>query len=148
MRSTVAALCLAAATLSAAAPETFGTGVTLEQPTPIVNLIERPADFEGRTVRVEGVVTAVCEHKGCWMAFAPETAPGGATLHVKVDDGVIVFPMTAKGKRASAQGVIERVGGSAESREAALEHARHTGTPAAPAAPAMWQLKATGAVVY
>ena len=64
---------------------------------------------------------------------------------IKVDDGVIVFPVTAKGKRATAQGVVERVGAAGESREAADEHAKHTG--AAPDARTAWQLKATGAVV-
>jgi hypothetical protein len=62
---------------------------------------------------------------------------------IKVDDGVIVFPPSAKGRRAVAQGVIEKIGGSGEAQEAASEQASSTGS----AAPA-WQLKATGALVY
>lgn len=125
-------------------PQTFGTGVSLTENTPLASLIERPADFEGKTVRVEGTVQAVCQHMGCWMAFAADGAPGGKTLFVKVDDGVIVFPVTAKGRRAVAQGVIQRIGGAnPEEKEAAAEHAAQTA-----AAPTMWQLKATGAVVY
>ena len=73
----------------------------------------QPGQLPGKTVRVEGVVTAVCEHMGCWMTLAPAGAAGEkpATLRLKVDDGVIVFPVSARGRTAVAQGVIERVGG-------------------------------------
>jgi hypothetical protein len=133
------------ATAFAQRPETFGAGVSLEDTTPLVRVIERPADFEGKTVRVEGTVTAVCMHMGCWMALS-DTVSGSRTLMIKVDDGVIVFPPRAKGRRAVAEGVVQRVGSQGENREAASEHARATGGGAA--APVSWQLKATGALVY
>ena len=133
------------ATAFAQQPQTFGSGVSREDRTPLVRVIERPADFEGKTIRVEGTVTAVCMHMGCWMALS-DTVSGTRTLLIKVDDGVIVFPPRAKGRRAVAEGVVQRVGTQGESREAASEHARATGGGAA--APASWQLKATGALVY
>ncbi|MGE3512051.1 MAG: DUF4920 domain-containing protein [Vicinamibacterales bacterium] len=129
-------------------PQAFGAGVSLTDSTPIARLLDKPADFEGRTVRVEGTVQAVCAHMGCWMAFAPDSTPNGRTLLVKVDDGVIVFPVRAKGRRAVAQGVIQRIGSTdREGQEAAAEHARQTGS-AGSEARASWQLKATGALVY
>ena len=131
-----------------AGPETFGVAPTLSEGTPLAQVLARPADFAGKTVRVEGVVTAVCQMMGCWMALAPADAPEGRTVLIKVDDGVIVFPSSARGKRATVQGVVERVGaGDAEGQEAAREHAEHGGVaPAADAA--TWQIKATGAIVY
>lgn len=129
---------LAAMAGQAAGPDTYGAGVSLADTTPIAKVIDRPADFEGKTVRVDGTVTAVCTMMGCWMALAPPDQAKGSTLMIKVDDGVIVFPVSAKGRRATAQGVIERVGGDHESREAAAEHGEG----------ARWQLKATGAVVH
>jgi hypothetical protein len=129
---------LAAMAGQAAGPDTYGAGVSLADTTPIARVIDRPADFEGKTVRVDGTVTAVCTMMGCWMALAPPDQAKGSTLMIKVDDGVIVFPVSAKGRRATAQGVIERVGGDRESREAAAEHGEG----------ARWQLKATGAVVH
>lgn len=104
-------------------PRKYGEGVSLETVTPLASIIEKPGDFAGRTVRVEGTVTAVCTHEGCWMTLAPEGQDGGPTLRLKVDDGVIVFPVTAKGRKAAAQGVVEQAGSS-------------------------WQIKATGALVY
>ena len=140
--STGIALLIAFAALQAQKTETYGAGVSLNETTPLAQLIEKPADFEGKTVRVEGVVTAVCMHMGCWMALTPDASSDAKTMLIKVDDGVIVFPPSAKGKRAVAQGVIERIGGSREGQEAASEHAKSTG-----ASKVAWQLKATGAIV-
>lgn len=147
-------LCVATLLLASIAPtrgaeqETFGVAPTLSEVTPIANVLARPADFEGKTVRIEGVVTAVCQMMGCWMALAPVDAPKGATVLVKVEDGVIVFPTSARGRRATAQGVIERVGsGDAEGQEAAGEHAKQEGRTQ-PAAATHWQLKTTGAILY
>ncbi len=125
--------------------ETFGTAPTVSEVTPIPQLLAKPADFQGKTVRVEGVVTGVCTMMGCWMALAPTDAPKGQAILIKVDDGVIVFPASARGKRATAQGVVERVGAAdAEGQEAAREHAEHEGRKDATS----WQIKATGAIVY
>lgn len=129
-------------------PQTFGAGVSLTESTPLARLLERPSDFEGKTVRVEGTVKAVCAHMGCWMAFAPAGATDDRTLLVKVDDGVIVFPVTAKGRRAVAEGIVQRIGAhDAEAQEAAAEHARAAGSPDTRERTS-WQLKATGALVY
>ena len=126
-----------------AAGETrLGTGVSLKESTAIKALVEQPATYAGTTLRVDGVATAVCSAMGCWMAVAAEGDEKGATVRIKVDDGVIVFPMTAKGRRVSAEGVFEAVGGDAEAKEAAGEHAKHD-----PKASQTYQLKATGAVI-
>lgn len=128
--------------------ETFGAAPTVKDATPIAHLLAKPAEFQGKTVRVEGVVTGVCTMMGCWMALAPTDAPKGPAILIKVDDGVIVFPASARGKRATAQGVVERVGSAdAEGQEAAREHAEHEGRPETDDA-ARWQIKATGAIVY
>jgi hypothetical protein len=84
------------------AAETYGDGVTLEKATPIADLMAAPESFEGQTVRVEGEVNAVCENMGCWMMLKD----GAAEVRIKVDDGVIVFPLEAIGQRAAAQGEV------------------------------------------
>jgi predicted transcriptional regulator len=90
------------------------------------------------------VATAICEHMGCWMAVAPEGDTKGTTVRLKVEDGVIVFPVSAKGKKVSAEGVFEEVKASdAEGKEAAGEHAKHDAK-----ASKTYQLKATGAIIH
>jgi Domain of unknown function (DUF4920) len=145
----VAAMALQAVLLQGAGSDTYGVAPTITETTPIATLSARPAEFVGKTVRVEGTVTAVCQMMGCWMALAPSDNPNGPTVRLKVDDGVIVFPVSAKGKRVSAQGVVERIDtGDAEGREAAAEHAHQEGRPAAASAAMLWHLKTTGAIVY
>ena len=143
--TTLLILSMSAATLGA---ETFGAAPTLPDVTPIPQLLAKPADFHGKTVRVEGVVTGVCTMMGCWMALAPTDAPKGPAILIKVDDGVIVFPTSARGKRATAQGVVERVGaGDAEGQEAVREHEEQQGHAKSESA-TTWRIKATGAIVY
>ena len=129
-------------------PKELGQGVTLERATPIPDVLTRPSDFARTPIRVEGIVTAVCAEMGCWMALRPAgSAADAPTLRLKVDDGVIVFPVSAKGHRAVAQGTLEKVGGDAESQEALDEHARHQPVRQG-SATATWQLRATGALIY
>lgn len=120
----------------------LGAGVSLKDTTAIKALVEQPASYVGKTLRVDGIATAVCTHMGCWMAVAAEGDEQGPTVRLKVDDGVIVFPVTAKGRKVSAEGVFEAVGASPEAKEAAGEHATHDAQ-----ASQTYQLKATGAIV-
>ncbi len=142
-----ATLVMAGSAADLAEPAKYGAGVTPSQPTPIASILESPGTFAGKTVRVEGTVTAVCAHEGCWMALSADGTPNGPTLRLKVDDGVVVFPVSAKGRRAAAEGVLERVGGTPDSHEAAAEHARPAPADLAETS-RLWQVKATGALVY
>jgi len=136
---------MAVAVVSAAGDEKFGKGVSLPEATSIKALYESPDKFVGKTIRIDGVVTAVCEEMGCWMALG-ETDKAENTVRLKVDhDAGIVFPIAAKGKTASAEGVFEKISdGDKEAREAATEQAAQTkGSDFGK----KYQLKATGAVV-
>lgn len=126
MRAFLAATVIALAVSVSAEEKKLGSGVTLNDATPIASITAKPADYVGKTIRIDGVATAVCTHMGCWLAVAPEGQPDAPTVHLKVEDGVIVFPVSAKGKKVSAQGVFEEVK-TAEDKEAAAEHAKHAG---------------------
>lgn len=142
MKALLCAAVFALGTITIAAEETkLGAGVTLKDATPIKAIVEKPADYVGKTIRIDGVATAVCEHMGCWLAVASENDPDGATVRLKVEDGVIVFPVTAKGKKVSAEGVLEEIRDE-EGKEAAGEHAKHDTS-----ASKKYQIKATGAVI-
>jgi hypothetical protein len=107
-----AAVCalLAVPVLATVSDETkLGAGVTLTEATPIAKLLEAPEAFVGKTIRVDGVATGVCEDMGCWMSIGL-AADSDKTVRMKVEDGVIVIPVSAKGKQVSAEGVWEIVG--------------------------------------
>jgi hypothetical protein len=102
------ALILAGTTLAMAGETlTYGDGVTLDTATAIETLMVEPDEYAGKTVRVDGVVTGVCKNRGCWIHITdPDTGKG---VRVKVEDGVIVFPYSVMGHKASAQGVFEAI---------------------------------------
>lgn len=89
------------ASLSLAAGVQLGKPLTLKEQVSIEKLVASPAEYSGKTVQVQGKVTAVCEHAGCWMKL---TDGNGHAVRIKVEDGVIVFPKEAVGKTATAEG--------------------------------------------
>ena len=144
------ALLLLAVAPVAGAGETFGSGVTLSERTPISVLAAEPESWVGKTVLVEGTVVEVCAKRGCWMDVAGDQAY--QKIRIKVDDGVIVFPMSARGKVALVQGKVEAVRRTPEEAVAWARHlAEEQGRPfdpaAAAAAPTEYRIRATGAVV-
>ena len=121
---------------------TIGAGVKLKDATPIAAIVKTPKDYVGKTVRIDGVATAVCQEMGCWMAVAESDKKDAPTLRLKVEhEGAIVFPMSAKGKKVSAQGVLEVAVGEGE-EHAAGGHATHQ-----PLTAENYQIKATGAII-
>ena len=103
----------------------FGAGVKLTKATPISELYASPEKFVGKTVRVDGVVTEVCTDMGCWLAIGATNNPDQAVRFQAEHDGKIVFPLSLKGQKASAEGVFVKIGaGDHEAKEAAAEHAR------------------------
>ncbi len=129
----------------------YGTGVTLSELTPISELVTSPEKFVDRKVRVSGEVVAVCEAAGCWMVL--KAGSGSAQVKIKVEDGVIVFPVSARGKQAEAEGVFARYEMGRSEYEA---HARHEaaerGQPFDPRTIGegpfrIYQLEATGAEI-
>jgi hypothetical protein len=144
MKVLLAAALALALPAAAAAEEKLGAGVTLNEATPISKIVASPKEYAGKIVRIDGVATAVCEAMGCWMAVAESDKKDAPTIRLKVDDdGPIKFPMSAKGKKVSAQGTFDAIGGhDAHGREAATEHTKQDAT-----APQDYQIAASGAVI-
>jgi len=82
----------------------YGEALSLTAGVSITELLADPAAFEGQNVHVEGMVTDVCAKRGCWFEMAGEGT--GEKLRFKVEDGVMVFPMDAKGRYAVAEGTV------------------------------------------
>jgi len=105
--------------IPAAAETHLGAPLQIEKPVAIATVLARADEYVGRRIQVRGKVTAVCERMGCWMKLADEK---GNSLRVKVEDGKIVFPKTAVGKTAIAEGELEKI---ERTHEQALARARH-----------------------
>lgn len=98
----------------------YGEPLTLTETTQVAAILDSPEAYLGQRVMVEGVVAEVCSNMGCWMDILAED--GETRLQVKVDDGVIVFPQEAMGRRARVEGVVEKL---ELTEEEAVEAARH-----------------------
>lgn len=103
----MAMIAMAAAPVMAGDSESYGDGVTLDEAVAIDVLLDNPNDYVGRKVRVDGVITAVCKKRGCWMQVTDQESGNG--VRVKVEDGVIVFPYTSMGHEAQAEGIFEAI---------------------------------------
>jgi len=145
----VLVLCLAAVQWAAASEEKYGAGVTLKTATPVATLLVSPKEYLGKTVRVDGIITAVCEMAGCWMELRDEKAdPASAkTIRLKVKDGEMVFPVAAKGKKASVEGVFEPVSPDMAHEYAMDAEKAKPGSDMKTQVP-VYQIKGTGAVIY
>lgn len=127
---------------------TYGAPLTLPAPTPISELLADWPAFEGKTVQVRGTVVEVCEHRGCWMDIAG--SEDFQKLRFKVEDGEMVFPITAKGGTATAEGVVTKIVIPVEQlREVYAARAKEAGEKFDPStiteARVVWQLQGTGA---
>jgi len=85
----------------------YGAGITLGEASPLAAILAEPAAFEGRTVRVSGEVAEVCPMRGCWIELTDPAS--GQTMRVKVKDGDIVFPLSAKGESIEVEGKVEKI---------------------------------------
>ncbi len=103
-----------------AGTKTYGAGVKEPETTSVAKILADPDAYVGKTVRIEGKVADVCPMKGCWMDL--EERDGKSSLRVKVDDGVIVFPVDSKGKSAVAEGTVESIPMDRERYVAWLQH--------------------------
>ncbi len=134
--------------------QVFGKGLSGTETVTLSALMAAPDEYVGKTIRVEGLVVDVCEKRGCWMELAGDQE--FQSIKVKVDDGVIVFPVDLKGKRAVAEGEFTKIVLSAEQQKARMEHEKQEhGNDHAAGEPCekdvkpgvIYMIKGTGAIV-
>jgi hypothetical protein len=114
------AVVLSASLAGAAAAKKYGKPITLKDTTKVSDIYANPDAFNGKRVKVEGPIVDVCSEKGCWIAIGSDKE--FQTIRFKVDDGVIVFPMTLKGSNAVVEGVVTVTQLSVEDQ---IEQGRH-----------------------
>ena len=129
---------------------TYGEALTLTEVTPVSAILADPPSYIGRPVLVQGMVVAVCEQKGCWMDIASDKE--SEKVQIKVDDGVIVFPLSAKGKHALVEGVVEQLDltyeqALAEAKRRAEEHGEAFDSTSVTGPQTIFRIRGKGAVV-
>ena len=61
----------------------------------------------GQRLLVNGIITEVCPMRGCWIQVKDYNSD--SSIRIKVTDGEIVFPLSAKGKNIIAEGIFTKL---------------------------------------
>ena len=61
----------------------------------------------GKKLLVNGIITEVCPMRGCWLQVKDYNSD--SSIRIKVTDGEIVFPLSAKGKNVIAEGTFTKL---------------------------------------
>lgn len=142
----------AAGSIAAAdgAGQVYGSRAAAAEQVATLELLNNPEKYVGKTVRVEGRISAVCPRRGCWIDIVGEG--DSRSLRFKVDDDVIVFPLETQGKSVVAEGVFVK---RELPHEEAVRYAQHLAEeqgeefdPASVTGPlTLYQIDGQGAVV-
>ena len=97
----LAVLLLLPLTLLAGAGK-FGAPLGDSPKVALQDLVKDPAAWSGKTVKTEGVVSAVCQDKGCWMVLKA----GDQSVRVRFKDYGFFVPMDSAGATAVLEGVF------------------------------------------
>lgn len=100
----VLALLTGSIIFSAQATTVLGDNVSKTEVLPVTQLLAQPTNYLDEVVTVSGTVDSVCGKQGCWMKFV--VAEQKVPFRLKVRDGDMVFPLTARGKTAYATGTL------------------------------------------
>lgn len=90
------------ATSGDTAKKQFGAAITESVETKLAAITSDPAKFGGKTVRTQGVVTAVCKNMGCWMEIGDENG----LAHIQMAGHAFFVPRDCNGRKAVVQGKV------------------------------------------
>ncbi len=83
-------------------------GITMDESTPIAEIVTNLDDFDGQVVQIEGWAKAVCQSNGCWVTVIDGK---GNDLNLKVTDGATDFrDSVTPGHYVVGEGVFNAVG--------------------------------------
>jgi len=128
----------------------LGKPINVTPVTAISELLAKPEAYVDKTVLIEGTIAEVCQNMGCWINVKDTRT--GEILQIKVNDGDIVFPKEAVGKKAVAQGTFTKQVMTRDRLIASLKHeAEESGKKFDPSTvkegKTVYQIKGSGAVI-
>lgn len=89
------------------ASEKFGQAISDgTQQVALVDVAKNPSAYTGKTFTTTGTVTAVCQHRGCWM----EIKDDAGEAHIKMAGHSFFVPRTASGKKARVMATLMKGG--------------------------------------
>lgn len=128
----------------------YGKKLTLKKTTNVSDILSNPEKFVGKKVLIKGTIVDVCKKRGCWMDISSNKE--FEKIKVKVEDGVIVFPLTAKGKTATVEGEVYAITSAVEEcsnkeDHSGDEHGEECEHSKTKSEKTIYQIKGLGAVI-
>lgn len=128
----------------------YGKPISLKEETEVSKILVHPEAYEGKAVLVSGTIVDVCPKRGCWIDLAGKD--DYQKIRVKVKDGEIVFPLSARGNHAQVQGIVERLELSVKQARRwkahqAEEHGEVFDTTSITQPLTIWRIKGVGAKI-
>jgi len=80
----------------------FGDEITLTKSTSIESIVINPNESTGKEFLISGVMTQVCQKKGCWM----DVKDGENSLNIRFKDYAFFMPKDGAGRKVKAQGIF------------------------------------------
>ena len=80
--------------------EVFGKAPASAQPVAAAAVMTNAANYDGKTVLLEGAVKEVCKVKGCWMTMAES----GQTMRVTFENYAFFVPKDCAGRKVVVEG--------------------------------------------
>ncbi len=109
---TVMALCAIAT--AAQKSGHFGAAFTDAKAVSLKDVLADVGKFSGKTIKIEGEITEVCQEKGCWLVVTD----GKQEMRVKFKDYGFFVPKDASGRKVILEGIVEK-------KTISEDHAKH-----------------------
>jgi hypothetical protein len=117
----------------------FGDELSDREAIPLAALMDSPADYDGQVVRTEGIISSVCQRRGCWMELKAEE--DGPAVRVPMAGHSFFLPRDVSGARATIEGTVEV-------RELPPDWQEHLREEGAQAADQALGINATGVLIH
>ena len=85
----------------------YGKKILLNHYTKINEILNNPNNYIEKEVLVSGLIVDVCPMRGCWIDIREKNSD--KVIKIKVKDGNIVFPISAKNYNVKVQGVVTKI---------------------------------------
>lgn len=87
----------------ASSSEKFGASIDPKtEQVPLSDVAKNPSAYANKTFTTTGTVSAVCQHRGCWMEIKDDSGEA----HIKMAGHSFFVPRTASGKKARVQATL------------------------------------------
>ena len=85
----------------------YGSLINISKFNSIDELINNYENYLNTEVLISGTILEVCPMRGCWINLKDKDS--NSDIRVKVTDGQIIFPLSAKGREVDVQGVFSKL---------------------------------------